>query len=467
MAIDSPSSVSVDEYQELLRRLSKDKELVKKLQDQAIQKDILHKEEVEELQGRVLRAENSAKWMAERNKELEAQLEGREDVQALEKKLQHAMKVIMDLVAKERSSDSNLYDSDPDLYQEILSDARSRNKGKGRVVRHDTPSSGTSQSSQRTPRPASTARPPSTQGSPALSAQMLSPMTVSTSKGTPLSRLSEASSPPTPADGQEEYAEAQESQPWLEEVSSSASSMSSHRSSRPSRSRKSITTASGACVQSIDWVYIPASAPASAGPYPLEDLQTKLGISSKKFQGLKTLESMEGIGIRLQIVRRSRDIPLVFVYKPIWYEKAERGRDIDPLELCLIDWAREGACEMTSDYLEKRGIGHEESESPVTFHVFCYPSNGEDRGWWYIGAMNWQQVIFPPLVPTLERKGSKKLIKHLSERSQLPYTDIEEMFSQGDLKQMTIKMVPQDKSIAINFCESVLGVDAGSSTGSG
>lgn len=95
-----PRSLNSIQYQELLRRLSKDRELVKKLRNEAALKDKLHKEELEELQGRVLRAENSAKWVADRNRELEARLEGRDEVRALEKKLQHALKVIVDLVAK-------------------------------------------------------------------------------------------------------------------------------------------------------------------------------------------------------------------------------------------------------------------------------------------------------------------------------------------------------------------------------
>jgi hypothetical protein len=63
-------------------------------------KDKLHREEVEELKARVLEAQNSAKWMAVRNRELELKLEGRQEVHALKKKLQHAKKIIRDFVDK-------------------------------------------------------------------------------------------------------------------------------------------------------------------------------------------------------------------------------------------------------------------------------------------------------------------------------------------------------------------------------
>lgn len=85
---------------------------------------------------------------------------------------------------------------------------------------------------------------------------------------------------------------------------------------------------------------------------------------------------MEGIGTRLLLIKRTRRVRLAFLYKPIWYEKCERGQEIDPSELCLIDWASQGGCDMTSDYLQKRDIGYEDSDSPITLHVFCYPSNG-------------------------------------------------------------------------------------------
>jgi hypothetical protein len=137
---------------------------------------------------------------------------------------------------------------------------------------------------------------------------------------------------------------------------------------------------------------------------------------------------MQGIGARLVLVPRSRGVRLAFVYKPIWFEKSESGQVIDPSELCLIDWATKAGRETTSDYLKKRKIGYEESDSPELLHVFCYPSNGvrhvrsslyhadkrflrnlaqEELGWWYIGAMNWQQVIIPPAFPTLRRKASR------------------------------------------------------------
>jgi hypothetical protein len=63
-------------------------------------------------------------------------------------------------------------------------------------------------------------------------------------------------------------------------------------------------------------------------------------------------------------------------------------------------------------------------------------------------------------------QGSKKLARHLAERSQLPYKDVQEMFSDGTLEQVTIKMFPLDKSVAEHFCLSELGVEVGSSTGS-
>jgi hypothetical protein len=63
-------------------------------------KDKLHREEVEELKARVLEAQNSAKWMADRNRELEVKLKGREEVHALRKDLQHAKKIIRDFVDK-------------------------------------------------------------------------------------------------------------------------------------------------------------------------------------------------------------------------------------------------------------------------------------------------------------------------------------------------------------------------------
>lgn len=114
----------------------------------------------------------------------------------------------------------------------------------------------------------------------ASSVYALSPVSVTTARGTPLGTLPAASPPQT--DGQEEYAEAQESQSWLEEDTSSVSSIRSNRSKSKGSRKKSITTASGSYVESIDWVFIPASVSVSNGPYSLEVLQTKLDISVQK-----------------------------------------------------------------------------------------------------------------------------------------------------------------------------------------
>lgn len=476
MAIDSPVSVavSVDEYHELLKNLTKDRELVKKLRKEAQEKDRVHELEVQRLQNRVRELENSAKWMLDKTRELEAALSGRGEVRDLKKQLQHAKKVIADFVAKERSESP--FESDPETYQEIIRDARATVKGKSRIVPHGPSSStGTSQSSQRTPRPqaANTVGPSRAQRSSSSSDHILSPMSITTARGTPLTRLSEASPSPLPVIAQDEYVEAQETQPWLDEESSSASSVGSPSYSgrpRPRGSRKSITTTSGSYIESIDWMFSPASISVSNGPYSLSDLRAKLELSTQKFQRLQTLETEEGVGMRLQIVRQqSQDEAIAFLYKPIWNEKCERGREFETAELHLIDWASQDQCEQVSDYLGRRGIGHQDSPtSAKKLHVFSFPSNEEEgKGWWYIGAMHWQQVSIPPKVLTLNSKELKKLAKHLSERSQFPYQRIRDMLNEEELEQFTIKMTPLSQEVAEDFCVSVLGVAEGSSLGSG
>lgn len=140
--------------------------------------------------------------------------------------------------------------------------------------------------------------------------------------------------------------------------------------------------------------------------------------------------SKEGIGLRLQIVRREEQDDVAFVYQPLWNEKCERGREVETAELCLIDWMPQDTHTSSSKYLAKRGVGHSDLSMPLKrLHVFSFPSQQsevrfpfvrlplhdvdnpssamqERAGWWYIGAMDWEQVIIPPRIPTLKKKAS-------------------------------------------------------------
>ena len=102
--------------------------------------------------------------------------------------------------------------------------------------------------------------------------------------------------------------------------------------------------------------------------------------------------------------------------------------------MCLIDWMPQDTHTSSSKYLAKRGVGHSDLSMPLKrLHVFSFPSKQsevrflfirrqvhdldnissamqEREGWWYIGAMDWEQVIIRPRIPTLKKKASSEKI---------------------------------------------------------
>ncbi|TFK28890.1 hypothetical protein FA15DRAFT_664985 [Coprinopsis marcescibilis] len=346
-------------HDQLIKNLNRDAELAQELQVYELEKD----NEIQRLNDLLNRTKNSVKWLTLRIQELESTTNG--DVQALERKYRHALRLIRDLIHERDHSrldpQSGLDEFDEALYNEVLEEAKQKSsKGKQKAKHPDTNSSiSTSRSSQGTARPSPRPSPAPPSSLPRDRLLPLSPTSTSLRKS------------PEP----EESVEAQAAlPPWAPDSGSVAES-----SSTMSLSHRIITSRSGHSRSAVYWKdcpkHIGLDGEYCSGTYSWEHLRRILKISDSKFESLKSLELEQGGGMRLQICKLgdpNRSLA-AFLYHPIWYETYSTRDDLVE-EMHVIEWATGDQCEKNKNYLRKRGVFEQLTEASPVLQVFVNPS---------------------------------------------------------------------------------------------
>ncbi|EFI27674.1 hypothetical protein CC1G_14599 [Coprinopsis cinerea okayama7 len=437
-------SLPMAEYQRLIDSLTEDKERVKRLQQQAVEREETHRREIQEHR-------NRAKWLAVRNNELE-------------KRLKHAMKVIVDLQEEKERTDpeSSLDELDEEVYRSILTEAQKlvKMKAKNRAQSSTSSSARNSpaQTSDRTPRPSGTPRGagPSRLACSQNPASILSPVNVSIPRETPLNSHLNPPASSQPKSEPDEFEEAFESHPWLPSSHAETQTERPPATYTPNQTirsrysfRKSIATSTSSAKSTIFWDCCPFNDVAEF--FDWEMLKERLDLTEGKVESLRKMEN-PGLGLRVKIVTVKEAYRVAFIYRPVWYESRSAGLE----GIYLVDWCLPREAKQTTSYLRKRGVREELSEQSPILHVVVYVHDDEERdatGWWYIGAMKWQEVHL------------EKAAEHLSERGNgSPSKDeIVSMFEQGTLAQISIKMVlPENRTeISRQFRLPVFGTPGG------
>lgn len=161
------------------------------------------------------------------------------------------------------------------------------------------------------------------------------------------------------------------------------------------------------------------------GPIPWTKLVDHFGLTEDEMSSLESLQNSPQLGMRVQITTchiQDETYSLGFIYDPIFFET--------PTTTYLLDWAPKTVNRKIRKYVTA-------SRPDTVVHTFT--CMGDQRGWFYIGAQQWQVAKLDSLWPIDDRDD---IIAKLQQRTrgQVSEPEIAKGLDDKDLTQLCVEI---------------------------